>query len=188
MIHHINNFYFNILRVEDDETNGEMFAFIDIAGDIVNKELTVELINGLIRFCKKYGKDIERINEENHERERLEQEEEYRKMKSMPKKPKSKGKIYVMKCADKYKIGFSKNISERLKQLNNRPFPVKLCYESKEIIGVYGVEQDIHFQLSEYKIDGEWYDFKNISMTSVISIIETAIENNDFRLKEENEK
>lgn len=70
----------------------------------------------------------------------------------------SGGYVYLLECGGKYKIGFSKNVSRRVKELDNRPFKVNLiCKVYSEI--AFKIEGTIHTILKNQKIDGEWYDF-----------------------------
>ena len=67
------------------------------------------------------------------------------------------GFVYVLRCANKYKIGYSKDVQRRIKQLDTRPFKLELvfeCYSNK----AYDIEQTLHKTLTEYKDDGEWYN------------------------------
>ncbi len=69
-----------------------------------------------------------------------------------------KGYVYLLSCADKYKVGYSSNVERRMKQLDTRPFPLELVCKTYSDIA-YDVEQRIHKIMSEYKVEGEWYEF-----------------------------
>lgn len=68
------------------------------------------------------------------------------------------GYVYLIACADKHKIGYSKNVEQRMKQLDTRPFPLKLVAKVYSEIA-FDIEQSIHKKLQKYKADGEWYKF-----------------------------
>ncbi len=72
----------------------------------------------------------------------------------------SEGYVYLLSCEDKYKIGYSKNVERRIKQLDTRPYPLTL--ETKIYSDVaYDIEQYLHRRLSKYRLQGEWYKFDN---------------------------
>lgn len=69
-----------------------------------------------------------------------------------------RGYIYLFECGGKYKIGVSRNVERRIKDLDNRPFKVNLIAKVHSDIA-YKAEQTVHNLLKRYKIEGEWYDF-----------------------------
>lgn len=85
------------------------------------------------------------------------------------KKSNFSGYVYLLKCADKYKIGYSKNVKRRIAELDTRPFKLELLF------AVYStkarkIEGEIHNKLSSYREAGEWYS--NITETMVKQLIE----------------
>lgn len=68
------------------------------------------------------------------------------------------GYIYLFECGGKYKVGISRNVERRVKDLDKRPFKVNLIAKVHSDIA-YKVEQEVHNRLKRYKIEGEWYDF-----------------------------
>ena len=70
----------------------------------------------------------------------------------------TEGYVYLIKCADKYKIGYTKDVERRFKELDTRPFPCELIEEYYSPIA-FPIEQKIHELLSEYRVVGEWYSF-----------------------------
>lgn len=68
----------------------------------------------------------------------------------------TEGYVYLIKCADKYKIGYTKDVDRRFKELDTRPFPCELI-ESYYSDIAFPVEQKIHELLSEKRVAGEWY-------------------------------
>lgn len=82
---------------------------------------------------------------------------EHTKAKCEPKK-KTEGYVYVLKCADKYKLGYSNNVEQRMKQLDTRPFPLELVYKAYSE-KAYDIEQELHSVYTSYgyRLEGEWY-------------------------------
>ena len=97
-----------------------------------------------------------------------------------------KGYVYLLKCADKYKIGFSKDVERRVKQLNNRPFEVELVqkwyYER-----AFDIEQELHTIYEKFKVDptGEWYNL-NLPVNQLGDSIEKLKEKYPTTLSEVN--
>lgn len=135
----------------------------------LSKEEILEIINGLENFVEIYGDCIDEINENKKIRYQKEMEE-YFKTSKQDKiiSKRTNGYVYIFKCADKYKIGMSKNVEHRIKQLDNRPFPCELIYKSDATKYYYEVEQEIHLKYSKYKIDGEWYELSEETLLSII--------------------
>lgn len=71
---------------------------------------------------------------------------------------KTNGYVYLLKCADKFKIGYSEDVERRMKQLDTRPFPLELVVKVYSDIA-YPIEQKIHEILVKHKLASEWYDF-----------------------------
>lgn len=129
-----------------------------------------ELIDGLIAYKEAYSD--EEITEINRQKT-----DEWFSSMSQPKqfnKNKNKyGYVYIFKCADKYKVGYSKHVEQRIKQLDTRPFKLELvfkCYSER----AYDIEQEVHSRLEAYKITNEWYD--NISVDFIIDTIKEVAE------------
>lgn len=72
-------------------------------------------------------------------------------------KTEGKSIVYVMKCGDCYKIGVSKHPNARLKQLDERPFPVEIVMLSKMAEYPYDIEKELHDALADKRIGGEWF-------------------------------
>ena len=69
------------------------------------------------------------------------------------------GYVYLFKCGEEYKIGYSKNVERRIKELDKRPYPLVLISKIYSDIA-YEIEQHLHRVLADYKIKGEWYHLK----------------------------
>ena len=76
-----------------------------------------------------------------------------------PKLEKTKASIYLLECGGRYKVGCSKNVERRIKELDNRPFPLNIVCKSPLLEDAFGKEQKLHEILNDYRIKGEWYDF-----------------------------
>lgn len=87
------------------------------------------------------------------------------------------GYIYLLKCADKYKIGYSNNVERRIRQLDTRPFPLLLITKIYSDIA-YDVEQAFHRTFKDFKVEGEWYQFNINISADLFSQIITKIQNN----------
>ena len=140
-------------------------------GFVLKSEELMDIGKNLIKFSKKHNEDILEYNNKR-------QIELYNEMTNWlgkyPKeqKEKPKGYIYIMECGGKYKIGLSKNVERRKKELNNRPFPVNIIYKSKLISDVYKIEENLHNDLKNQRIDGEWFNLND----ELIEYIQTYLE------------
>lgn len=118
-----------------------------------------EIIDDLIYYCNTYSdEEIQAINKEI----------EYETFcvthkKSKTKKSTRPGYIYMLKCADKYKIGYSKDVDKRINQLDTRPFKLELVFKAYSD-NAYEVEQELHNRLDAYRETGEWYSNINEEM------------------------
>lgn len=125
------------------------------------------ILNDLQYYCMFYTD--EEIIEINNEREK----EFYHSITNKhPKKVAYDGYVYMLKCADKYKIGYSKNVKRRVQELDTRPFKLKLlfaAYSDK----ARTIEYELHKRLHEYKEAGEWYS--NITELIVRQMIDEIV-------------
>lgn len=71
-------------------------------------------------------------------------------------------KLYVFEYADRYKIGVSNNIKNRLNQLSCGCPNIKCIYESEYLDNPFIVESQIHKMFCEYCIGSEWFSFVDI--------------------------
>ena len=67
--------------------------------------------------------------------------------------------VYMLECGDRYKIGMSKDVERRIKELDKRPFEIRLVAKSELTENAYQIEQRIHQRAEPYRISGEWYEF-----------------------------
>lgn len=84
--------------------------------------------------------------------------------------------LYMFKSGtNKYKIGVSADVVRRLKQLNNRPYPVELFAVSKvPFYRAFEVEREIHNLHAGDNIDGEWFEIDDERAGLTACIIEYA--------------
>jgi hypothetical protein len=68
------------------------------------------------------------------------------------------GYVYLFRCSDFYKIGYSKNVYRRLKQLDTRPFPLD-CIAAVYSERAWDIEQYIHKAFYSLRAENEWYQF-----------------------------
>ena len=122
-----------------------------------------EIINILLDYCDHFtDEDIEYINNKIREEgyKNFNVEDYYIEPSHYIKKSKCRaGYIYMLRCADKVKIGYSKNVEQRIKQLDVRPFKTELIFKEYRDTA-YNIEQIIHKCLEDYKEEGEWYSNK----------------------------
>lgn len=137
----------------------------------------MELCYGLMKYALKHEDQIEtynqkhRIDLENELRENAKTADKESKAKSY-----KKGYVYLLECAGRYKIGFSKDVEIRIKQLDTRPFKIKLIAKSKIISDAYDREQEIHEYFADQRVYGEWYEFSDHEALCAKEIIENLEE------------
>lgn len=140
------------LLVEDEDV--ATINKINGYNEIICGNRVTELLNKLIKFY--VNNDTESIYQQNqdfkysYEQDLLESNKREKKSKQTP------GFVYIFECENKYKIGFTKEVNRRYKELNNRPYPIRIVF-SKYFDNALQVEQKIHNSLNDYRIDGEWY-------------------------------
>ena len=87
------------------------------------------------------------------------------------KRASTEGYVYLIKCADKYKIGYTKNVDRRFVEIDTRPFPCELI-ESCFSYLAFPVEQKMHELLKGERVIGEWYSFKSdISANKFVDLV-----------------
>ena len=127
------------------------------------------IIKDLLEYCNKYtDEDIIKKNKEI--------EKGLYKITSFNKNEKHNNKIghvYIFKCADKYKIGFTKDVERRFLQLDTRPFKLSKVFVSEQCVNAYEIEQAIHIKFKEFNIEGEWYS-DNLPVEDVIKYIKVS--------------
>lgn len=143
------------------------YFLTDGQGYILESEDLIDIGKNLIKFAKKHKNDIIETNKKTTEELR-----NFLKDYIKTPKPKPSGQIYIMECGGYYKIGVSKNVKRRQKELDRRPFKVNIIYESKIVEDCYSVEEMLHNRFSQKRINGEWFNLNN----NDIEIIKTILE------------
>lgn len=144
--------YKTIVITLDEDTN----KYVPIEAGGYNKFILPSIVDNIICDLMDYCEDntddsINLINSKLVEDINV-------KLKNTKYKPKDKtGYVYVLRCADKFKIGYTKNIERRISQLDTRPFKLELCFKTYHM-NAYDVEQKIHKQLKDFQIANEWYE------------------------------
>ena len=82
-----------------------------------------------------------------------------------------KGYVYMLECGGKYKIGFSKDVERRMKQLDTRPFKLNLVTKSVFFNDAYDREQELHKYFEYKRLDGEWYNLTKLEAECAKEII-----------------
>lgn len=147
----------------------------DCYGFVMEAEQMKELAKGLIDFADKHKEDLEEHNQQRkieHENETNDHKREIEKLMNEPKQVDHSGYVYLFECGGKYKIGYSKNVERRMKDLDYRPFPINLITKTCLLEDAYKVEQYIHENLSEYKVIGEWYAFTDDQVQKLKKMLE----------------
>ena len=92
--------------------------------------------------------------------------------------------IYVFESHGQFKIGVSQNVDVRLRSIKTGNPNVRLIYESKKIANAYKIENMIHSQLGNYRINGEWFSVPE--QINIIEIINETVKK--FGIREETPK
>lgn len=122
----------------------------------------MELCYGLMKYALKHEDQIEIYNQKH----RIDLESELRgNIKKADKESTASsyksGYVYLLECGGRYKIGFSKDVERRIRQLDTRPFKLNLIAKSKLISDAYDREQEIHEYFANSRVEGEWYCFSD---------------------------
>lgn len=155
------------------QENEDGYYLSDCHGYVMEKDQLLGILVGLLNYAELHENDL--INHNIKRDIEIEKELRYYDYKNNPKqKTNPKGYVYLMECGGKYKIGFSKDVERRIKELNHRPFETKLLAKSRLIENPYSFEQEIHEVFEEYRIDGEWYNFEENILQYVINVIKNT--------------
>ena len=147
------------------------YYLTDGNGFMLNSDELLDIGANLIKFAKIHNNnEIEEYNQEKYQ----EIEDRMNDWLNTPKR-KSKSSIYIMECGGKYKIGVSKNLETRKKQLDNRPYPVNIIYKSGLIEEPYNKEQELHSAFKEKRIGGEWFELTEQDIISIKNYLEECL-------------
>ena len=161
--------------------DGECFLSYATGGNPIVKPSELREVMPLL---EKY---IEDHTDEEVEQENIKRDLEYRAAFNIPlnqgknlKNQNESGFVYLLECGGKYKIGFSNDVNRRIKQLDTRPFELKLVHKVYSDIA-FKVEQELHRMFSDCKVTGEWYEF-NFGVNA--RIFEMWAKNAEKKIKE----
>lgn len=134
-------------------------------GYIMEADQMIEVGKKLIATAKKKG-----VKQEIIEHNRKTKIEFYNGLtgQARRKKPLASSHIYLMRCDGKYKIGVSKNVEQRKKQLDGRPLPVEIIAVSPLVAGAYNIEKELHEVYAEKRLNGEWFDLTENDIKGLI--------------------
>lgn len=133
-----------------------------------------EIIRGLSDYAMLYCD--EEIKEINRQRKIDLDKEMYatrKHNKTEKQKQQNKGYIYVLECNNTYKVGFSKDVTKRMKQLDTRPFELILITKLYSDSAL-DIEQEVHKRLTKYRAKNEWYH--NIDVSTIVKTINQVAE------------
>lgn len=134
------------------EHNGG-YLINDCNGFLMEPEQMIEISKGLM-LCA--VQDEGKINAYN-EKHKREFEEQLKSFDTPHKKEKDKGYIYLFECGGKYKIGLSRDVERRIKELDYRPFTINLIAKSRLLTDPFNVERELHERYTKNKLTGEWF-------------------------------
>lgn len=138
------------------------------------------VIDELIRFAKDHSDQIARNNAEADEFYEGWTNGSYRS--SSESKPRTKKRyVYMFKSGkNRYKIGVTTNVERRLKELNDRPYPVELFAVSDvPFYRAFEVEREMHELHADRRISGEWFEIDDECAELTACIIESADDDYD---------
>lgn len=140
---------YNIVESE----NGEVLLQ-DGLGCYAEPKRMEEIANGLLLASKKSGKYIP-----DHNKEVLKSiyKESEKHIETKVESALKKRHVYLLKCGDKYKIGVSKNVTRRVKELDNKPFKVEVVAKSPKSIYALYHEAFLHEKYDKKRVWGEWF-------------------------------
>lgn len=130
-----------------------------------------EIINDLIHYAHTYtDEEIVQYNKQLEERFF----DDFKPTTNKPIKDLS-GFVYILKCENRYKVGYSKDVNKRIKQLDTRPFKLELIYKQYSECA-YSIEQHIHRQLHAFRVENEWYDIEESLLIKNVNAIFKSVE------------
>lgn len=142
-------------------------VMLNCHGFAVESEDLKELCEGLLKTAFDHEKDLIIYNTKRE----VEFEKELHDYGYTPKE-KTKANVYLMECGDRYKIGVSRNIKRRIKELNKRPFETRLVKQSKPVVDAYLYESELHENYEDKKISGEWFNLTQHDVNVICSYLE----------------
>lgn len=152
------------MLIEEDDG----FSVRDRNGHVADAEHAARIAEGILAFTEANDDEIEAINRDVDKNKSWTPPETATSMRK--RNPK---KVYLMECGGKYKVGISSDVERRMRQLDKRPFPIRLIASSVMMEHGYDLEQDIHESLEQYRIHGEWFDLPESEVERLSDLIST---------------
>ena len=82
--------------------------------------------------------------------------------------------VYILKVKNRYKIGITKNLEKRLRELQTgNPDEIMLVC-ANFIPNASELEANLHRELAHYRIRGEWFQLPDEELEKAIEIVETG--------------
>jgi hypothetical protein len=79
--------------------------------------------------------------------------------------------IYLIQGDRWYKIGLTRNVSRRLKELGTRlPFKTHLLHVIEVCGGDLEAEQELHNRYAEYRANGEWFELPYLAVLEIMGM------------------
>lgn len=82
--------------------------------------------------------------------------------------------VYLLKCGDRYKIGIANDIERRIKELNERPYPVELLYYTRPIKNAHELESKLYQKYENKRLGGEWFNLDSDDILFISQLFEIS--------------
>jgi len=129
-----------------------------------------EWINEYQEYASQDESIAHMINGLYEEIERRDSNKPREKTKQISKTQTRKGFVYLLKCDRYYKIGMSKSVTDRIKQLSTQPpFDIELLH-TIQTNDMYGLESTLHQKFSEKRKTGEWFNLDDSDIEYIRSL------------------
>lgn len=140
------------------ESYGEFSVLCDGYGFIVDPEKMLSIAHRLVKTVDRFGDDIIKYN---HKLKKT------RLKKQKHTKIDKRSRIYLLESGGLYKVGISKNVERRVKELDNRPFKVKIVCYSDLMKNAQRIEKKLHREFAAHNVYGEWFEFNEDELETV---------------------
>ncbi|NIV32750.1 MAG: hypothetical protein GWN58_25880 [Anaerolineae bacterium] len=139
------------IQVAPTETG---FCLIDNSGFILTLYELTEILTAIKPFYDEVAdRHIIQANEKHLHRQR----DPHQRISLPPSGPPEPGFVYLLQCAEYYKIGCSKKVDRRIKQLSTLP-PFDLVHIcSIQTDDMYQLEFELHQRFQHKRKRGEWF-------------------------------
>ena len=131
-------------------------------------EELIEIIKGLQKFADDYKDEIHNHN--------VKVSNEMFNVSHRPNNKEKKEKdlkcVYLMKSENYYKIGISKNVNRRCKELatTKMPYEIKIIAQTCLISNADDIEKKLHERFKKQRINGEWFLLDDKQVQQVLDI------------------